>query len=53
MTKEALIYRFERNNWRFGLLYRKRLLALSYPDLVAKLNHLRGATAITEFKKEV
>ena len=49
MTKEELIKGFEKNNWEFHDIYKSKLLALSYSDLVNKLIHLKSQTAIVNF----
>lgn len=46
MTKEELIKGFERNNWEFHDIYKSKLLALSYGDLVDKLIHLKSQSSI-------
>ena len=49
MTKEELIKSFERNNWELHDIYKAKLLALSYGELVDKLIHLKSQTAIVNF----
>ena len=49
MTKEELIKSFERNNWELHDIYKDKLLALSYGELVDKLIHLKSQTAIVNF----
>lgn len=49
MTKEELIKGFEKNNWEFHEIYKQKLMALSYGDLLDKLIHLISQQAITVF----
>lgn len=51
MTKDELIDAFGVNNWKYEKddPYRKKLLELSYGDLVDKLNHLKSQTAVVVF----
>lgn len=49
MTKEELIKSFELNNWELHEIYKTKLLALSYRELVDKLIHLKSQTAIVMF----
>lgn len=49
MTKEELIKSFERNNWELHEIYKQKLMALSYGDLLDKLIHLISQQAITVF----
>ena len=49
MTKEELIKSFERNNWELHEIYKAKLLALNYGELVDKLIHLKSQTAIVNF----
>lgn len=49
MTKDELIRGFERNNWELHDIYKSKLLALSYGELVDKLINLKSQTAIVKF----